>query len=53
MNWLRTNRGLCLQVPSALVPDFNYLINPSHRDIGLVRIVAVTPFEYDPRLFQS
>jgi RES domain-containing protein len=51
MDWLRTNRSLCLRVPSALVPEFNYLINPSHKDIGLVRIVAVTPFEYDPRLF--
>jgi RES domain-containing protein len=53
MEWLRSNRSLCLRVPSALVPDFNYLINPSHKDIGLVRIVAVTPFEYDPRLFRS
>jgi RES domain-containing protein len=53
MEWLSSNRSLCLRVPSALVPDFNYLMNPSHRDIGLVRIVAVTPFEYDRRLFNS
>ncbi len=53
MAWLRSNRSLCLRVPSALVPDFNYLINPSHKDIGRVKIVAVAPFEYDPRLFNS
>jgi len=53
MEWLRSNRSLCLQVPSAIVLDFNYLINPSHSDMGLVKIVAVTPFEYDPRLFRS
>jgi RES domain-containing protein len=51
--WLQSNRSLCLQVPSAIVPDFNYLSNPRHRDISLVRMVAVTPFEYDARLFRS
>ncbi len=51
--WLRSNRSLCLRVPSALVPEFNYLINPRHGDMASVKIIAVTPFEYDPRLFQS
>jgi RES domain-containing protein len=49
--WLRSNRSLCLRIPSAVIPDFNYLINPAHPDIGSIKIVAVTAFEYDPRLF--
>jgi hypothetical protein len=53
MAWLHSNRSLCLRVPSAVVPDFNYLINPRHSAIDLVKIVAVTPFQYDSRLFQS
>jgi RES domain-containing protein len=51
--WLRSNRSLCLRVPSAVIPDFNYLINPRHKDLGLVKIIMVNRFEYDPRLFQS
>lgn len=51
--WLRSNRSLCLRVPSAVVPDFNYLINPRHVDISSVKIIAVKAFEYDVRLFQS
>jgi RES domain-containing protein len=51
--WLRSNRSLCLRVPSAVVLDFNYLINPRHKDFSLVKIIAVTPFQYDARLFQS
>jgi RES domain-containing protein len=51
--WLRSNRSLCLRVPSAVIPDFNYLINPRHKDFGLVKTIAVKPFQYDARLFQS
>ena len=50
--WLRSNRSLCLRVPSAVIPDFNYLINPQHADMSLVRIIAIAPFQYDPRLFE-
>jgi RES domain-containing protein len=53
MEWLRSERSLCLKVPSVLVPDSNYLINPRHSDIGLVKVVAVKPFKYDSRLFDS
>ncbi len=51
--WLVSRRSLCLQVPSALVPEFNYLINPRHPDIDLVKVISVRPFQYDLRLFQS
>ena len=50
--WLRSNRSLSLRVPSALVPEFNYLINPRHAEIRDVGIVSVTPFTYDERLYR-
>ncbi|MEI6754651.1 MAG: RES family NAD+ phosphorylase [Paludibacter sp.] len=46
------NNSLVLKVPSAVVEgDFNYLINPKNKDIGLIRIVKVSPFTFDRRLF--
>jgi RES domain-containing protein len=51
MSWLRSVRSLSLRVPSAIVDEYNYLINPKHSGIEDVRIVSVTPFHYDQRLF--
>ena len=50
--WLHSNRSLCLRVPSAVLPEFNYLLNPRHPDMGFVKTIAITKFEYDPRLYQ-
>lgn len=50
--WLRSKRSVSLRVPSAIVEGFNYLINPLHPDIPLVKIISVEPFKYDPRLFR-
>ncbi len=50
--WLASSRSLCLRVPSVVVPDFNYLLNPRHPQMGLVRTRSIKRFEYDPRLFQ-
>ena len=41
-----------LKVPSVVTPgDFNYLINPFHKDISKIRIVSVEDFLFDKRLF--
>jgi RES domain-containing protein len=41
-----------LTVPSALVPnESNWLINPRHPGFSRIRLHAIEPFEYDPRLF--
>jgi RES domain-containing protein len=38
-------------VPSTLVPgESNYLLNPRHRDFAKLRIGAMIPFQFDPRL---
>lgn len=44
---------LVLKVPSAVVQgDFNFLLNPRHKDFNSVKIVATEPFEFDKRLFK-
>ena len=51
--WLESKRSLCLAVPSVLVPEINYLINPLHKDFAKVQIRRIQPYRYDPRLFES
>ena len=50
--WLLSSRSLCLAVPSVLVPELNYLINPLHLDIDRIKIRAIVPYRYDKRLFE-
>jgi len=41
-----------LKVLSVVTPgDFNYLINPFHKDMSKIRIVSVEDFLFDKRLF--
>jgi RES domain-containing protein len=52
--FLMQNRSLVLQVPSAVIPgDFNYLINPAHKDIARIKILKTEPFLFDERLFDK
>lgn len=40
------------KVPSAVVKgDFNYLINPHHKDAKRIKIKSTTPFPFDKRIF--
>jgi RES domain-containing protein len=49
--WLRSSRSALLCVPSALVPEtFNVLLNPLHRDAGLLQIVSAHAYPFDPRI---
>jgi RES domain-containing protein len=42
-----------LKVPSAVVKgDFNYLINPYHEDFKKIKIIDVTDFPFDKRMFE-
>lgn len=50
--FIHNGKFLALKVPSAAVQDeFNYLINPNHKDMNKVRIINVQPFTFDERLF--
>jgi RES domain-containing protein len=42
-----------LKVPSAVVQgDFNYLINPYHSDFKKIKIIEITDFPFDKRIFK-
>ena len=44
---------LILKVPSAVVQgDYNYLINPFHKDFDKVRLISKEKFNFDERLFK-
>lgn len=48
----REEKVLILKVPSAIIKgDYNFLINPGHKDFEFVRILDIEPFEFDKRLF--
>lgn len=50
-DFIKENESLVLKVPSVVIPgDFNYLINPLHKDIKKVTIVNIEPFSYDNRI---
>ncbi|MEP4531653.1 MAG: RES family NAD+ phosphorylase [Cyclobacteriaceae bacterium] len=45
------SRGLCLQIPSAIVPtEYNYLLNPLHEDFHKISLVDTRPLILDKRL---
>lgn len=48
------SRDFCiLKVPSAVVRgDFNYLINPFHKDFKKIKIKEITDFPFDERIFK-
>lgn len=51
--FVKTGRFLSLRVPSAIVPeDYNYLINPLHRNFSDIRVVHQRPFAFDGRLLK-
>jgi RES domain-containing protein len=42
-----------LKVPSAVVQgDFNYLLNPHHKDFKKIKIVQIAKFPFDKRIFE-
>jgi RES domain-containing protein len=50
--FIKDNKNLITRVPSASVQgDFNYLINPNHKDFSKVKIKKIEPFNFDQRLF--
>jgi RES domain-containing protein len=51
--FLTENKFIAMQVRSAIVPtDYNYVLNPLHKSAGKIRIMSVTKFEFDKRVFR-
>jgi RES domain-containing protein len=52
--FLSGQKALVLKTPSAIIKDeWNYIINPMHKDFQKVRIISVEPFSFDTRLFKK
>lgn len=52
--WIQSHQSLVLKVPSIILPEeFNYLINPLHKDFNKVRIENISVFDFDKRLLVS
>ena len=48
--WLKGKETLLLKVPSVIIEqEYNYIINPSHKQIGRVKINNKTKFKIDAR----
>lgn len=51
---LLKNKCLVIKVPSAVVQgDYNFLINPKHKDFNRIVVLEIVPFSFDKRLFMS
>ena len=49
--WLQSKSSVLLKIPSAIIPtEFNYLLNPQHKDFPKLRITSPVKFRFDPRL---
>lgn len=50
-NWISEGRTAVLRVPSVIVcTEYNYLLNPSHRDFSQIRVYPYEQFVFDQRL---
>ncbi len=49
-NWVKQGKSAVLKVPSAIIPEeFNYIINPNHRDFQRINLKSTDPFSFDRR----
>jgi RES domain-containing protein len=51
--WVRTGESAVLSVPSVVVEERNFVLNPAHPDFRRIAFLALAPFEFDRRLFQA
>lgn len=54
--WLETNKTVVMSVPSAIIYEGegrNYILNPRHPGYAQLKIVDISDYNYDIRLFQK
>ncbi|HSO71396.1 MAG TPA: RES domain-containing protein [Thermodesulfobacteriota bacterium] len=50
--WLNEQKSAALKVPSAVIPvEYNYILNPRHKDFGKIEIAEPLRLAFDKRLF--
>lgn len=51
--WLREKETAVFQVPSAIImEEYNYLLNPQHRDFARIKVRSTEKFTFDERLLK-
>lgn len=49
-----SGKALAMRIPSSVVQgDFNYLVNPQHKDANKIEVVSSEEFNFDMRLFKT
>jgi RES domain-containing protein len=49
--WIRRASTAVMQVPSAIIPEeYNYIINPLHKDFNRIQYLGNEPFNFDERI---
>jgi RES domain-containing protein len=52
--FLSGQKYLVLKAPSAIIKDeWNYILNPVHKDFQKIKILDIEPFTFDTRLFKK
>lgn len=52
--FLKKSEYLVMKVPSVIVQgEYNFLINPKHKDVNKISIKKIEPFSFDERLFMK
>lgn len=49
-DWVEQRRSAVLSVPSVIVGERNYVLNPAHPDFGRITFTEPEPFQFDLRL---
>jgi|WetSurMetagenome_2_1015567.scaffolds.fasta_scaffold151441_1 RES domain-containing protein len=53
-DWIKSKETLILKIPSVIIPsEYNFLLNPIHKDIKRIRIIKKEKFEFDKRLLNT
>ncbi|TKC00121.1 RES family NAD+ phosphorylase [Pedobacter cryophilus] len=49
--WIQSEKSAVLKVPSSIIQqEYNYLINPAHKDFNKISINSIDPFVFDERI---
>jgi RES domain-containing protein len=51
--WAAQQRSAILSVPSVILGERNYVLNPAHPDFRRIAFANPLPFEFDMRLFRA
>jgi RES domain-containing protein len=49
--WVKEGLSAVMRVPSVVIAEeYNFILNPAHKDFSKIKLLKVEPFEFDSRL---